>query len=204
MKTLQSITALAGLTLLFVFLTSGSVLAVQSTTPPLPKLKGTIKDPSGAAMSAVDVSLIQEGKVLTVTKRDPVGVFSFDLPTGQYQLAVMAPDFKTHLAAVRVVSNMPALTVTLDLEGIKTAVDVVGNSDKVVVDAALSLDARVITAEQLEQLPEDEESLLAFLQALAGGEGNAQLLIDGFEGGRMPTRDQIAQIVIEPNSFNAT
>ena len=36
------------------------------------------------------------------------------------------------------------------------------------------------------------------------GEGNAQLIIDGFEGGRLPRRDQIAQIVIEPNSFNAT
>ena len=41
-------------------------------------------------------------------------------------------------------------------------------------------------------------------QSLAGGEGNAQLIIDGFEGGRLPRRDQIAQIVIEPNSFNAT
>ena len=202
MKTLQSIAIFAGLTLLLAFLTSGSVLG-QTNAPQLPRLRGTIKDPSGAAMSAVDVAMIRGSEVVKATRSDSVGVFSFDLPAGQYLLAVTAPDFQVHKQEVRLVPNMPALTVTMSLEGITTAVDVVSNTDRVVVDAALSLDARVITAEQLEQLPEDQESLLAFLQALAGGEGNAQLLIDGFEGGRLPTRDQIAQIVIEPNSFNA-
>ena len=203
MKTLQSTVIAAGLALLLVFLPSGPVLAGQTTSSSLPKLRGTIKDPSGAAMSAVDVVMIRGSEVVKATKSDPLGVFSFDLPAGQYQLAVTAPDFRVHKQDIRLVPNMPSVTVTMSLEGITTAVDVVSNSDRVVVDAGLSLDARVITAEQLEQLPEDQESLLAFLQALAGGEGNAQLLIDGFEGGRMPTRDQIAQIVIEPNSFNA-
>jgi hypothetical protein len=154
-------------------------------------------------MPSVDVAVLQNGLALKGVKTDALGVFSFDVPVGQYQLAVTAPDFKFYSQPVRVVPNMPALIVTLNLEGVTTTVEVVSNSNRVVVDAAFSLDATTITAEQLSALPEDEESLLAFLQALAGGEGNAQVIIDGFEGGRMPTRDQIAQIVIEPNSFNA-
>ena len=104
---------------------------------------------------------------------------------------------------VRVAANTPALVVTLSVEGITSVVNVTENVDQPVVDASLSLDATTITGEKIDALPDDEESLLAYLQSLAGGEGNAQLIIDGFEGGRIPTRDQIAQIIIEPNSFNA-
>ena len=193
-----------GLTLLFVLaLVSSSAFALQATLPLSPRLRGTVKDPSGAAMSGVDVAVMQAGKVLKAAKTDDVGIFSFDLTSGDYELAVTAPDFKVHRQPVRVSLNMPSLIVTLNLEGITTNVEVISNSNRVTVDAGLSLDATTITADQLSGLPEDEESLLAFLQALAGGEGNAQLMIDGFEGGRMPTRDQIAAIVIEPNSFNA-
>jgi hypothetical protein len=100
---------------------------------------------------------------------------------------------------------MPSLAITLSLEGLTTTVDVVaGNTSEVIIDAATSLDATIISADQIQDLPEEEEDLLAYLQSLAGGEGNAQLVVDGFEGGRLPRRDQIAQIIIEPNSFNAT
>ena len=128
---------------------------------------------------------------------------SFDLAAGAYQLAVTAPDFKTYTQPTRVVANMPALAVTLSVEGITSVVTVTDKIDEPTVDASVSLDATVITGDKIDDLPDDEESLLAYLQSLAGGEGNAQLIIDGFEGGRMPTRDQIAQIIIEPNSFNA-
>jgi hypothetical protein len=155
-------------------------------------------------MQSVDVAVLQGANVVKAAKSDAEGSFSLELPAGQYQLAVTAPDFKIYTQAVRVVPNMPPVVVTLSLEGLTAAVEVVEDTQRVAVDAALSLDATTLTAEQIQNLPEDEESLLAFLQALAGGDGNAQIIIDGFEGGRLPTRDQIAQIVIEPNSFNAT
>src|SRR5690349_11992498 len=99
----------------------------QIAAPQLPKLRGTIKDPSGAVMSSVDVAVIQAGKVLQAGKSDSLGMFSFDLPAGQYQLAVTAPDFNTHMQAVRVTANMPSLSVTLSLAGITATLDVVGN-----------------------------------------------------------------------------
>jgi hypothetical protein len=204
MRTFGPIAILAILALPLLVTPSTALLARQTVAQQLPRLRGTIKDPSGAVMQSVDVAVLQGATVIKATKSDAVGLFSLELPVGQYQLAVTAPDFKTYTQVVRVVPNMPSVVVTLSLEGLTAAVEVVEDTQRVAVDAALSLDATTLTAEQIQNLPEDEESLLAFLQALAGGDGNAQIIIDGFEGGRLPTRDQIAQIVIEPNSFNAT
>jgi hypothetical protein len=215
MRNLKSIAFGVGFTVLVTLLSSVSVEAGQagqavvaprpaSQTPvQSPRLRGVIKDPSGAVMSGVDVSAIQAGKVVKAVKTDAEGEFSLDLAAGQYQFAVTAPDFKPDVRLVRVAANTPALVVTLSVEGITSIVNVTENVDQPVVDASLSLDATTLTGEKIDALPDDEESLLAYLQSLAGGEGNAQLIIDGFEGGRLPTRDQIAQIIIEPNSFNA-
>ena len=202
MRSFYSLAVSLIFTIFFTLMVSSS-LSGQTTTPQTHKVRGTVKDPSGAVMPAVDVAMIQ-GTTVKATKTDDTGLFSFDLPTGLYQIGVKAPDFETHTGEVRVVPNMGALTIELSLAGIKTAVEVVGNNNQIFIDAGQSLDATTLTAEALAALPDDEEDLLAYLQSLAGGEGNAQLIIDGFENGRLPRRDQIAQIVIEPNSFNAT
>ena len=202
MRFLKALVVTIGLTILITSSAFGQVLAVPNSN--MPKMRGIISDPSGGVMQSVDIVVLQGATFVKAGKTDVDGAFSFDLAPGQYQIAVTAPDFKTFTQTVRVVPNMRPLAVTLSLEGITSFVEVRGVNDKeVTVDASSSLDATTITAEQLKDLPENEEELMAYLQLLAGGEGNLQLIIDGFEGGRLPTRDQIAQIVIEPNSFNA-
>jgi len=212
MRDWKSIVFGVGFTVLVTLLSSASVEAGQAVVTPRPvaqtsvqspRLRGVIKDPSGALMPGVDVSALRAGSVVKASKTNSEGEFSLDLAAGEYQFAVLAPDFKPDVRTVRVAANTPALAVTLSVEGITSIVNVSENVDQPVVDASQSLDATTLTGEKLDALPDDEESLLAYLQALAGGEGNAQLIIDGFEGGRLPTRDQIAQIIIEPNSFNA-
>jgi len=204
MRTLGSIASVTRLALFLTLFLASFALGSQAPNPQISKLAGAVKDPSGAGMPAVEVAVIRDGKVLKAIKTNDLGIFSFDLPLGQYQLGVSAPDFTPWAQAIRVIPNMPALTITLSLQGITTTVDIVGNSKEIIIDAAQSLDAITLTPEDFQDLPDDEEDLLAYLQALAGGEGNAQIIIDGLEGGRLPRRDQIAQIVIEPNSFNAT
>ncbi|MEP7274312.1 MAG: hypothetical protein ABI882_22655, partial [Acidobacteriota bacterium] len=54
-----------------------------------------------------------------------------------------------------------------------------------------------------ELLPETEDEILEYLQALAGGSGNAQILIDGFRGGRLPPREAIMQVRINQSLFSA-
>src|SRR6187399_1783787 len=208
MRYLKSIVLGVGLTVWLTLISSAApaqnvARPAPQTSTPSPRLRGTIKDPSGAVMREVVVSALQNGAVVKAGKTDADGEFSIDLPAGEYRVAVTAPDFETYVQTVRVAANAPALLVTLSVGGITSVVNVSEEVDKPVVDASVSLDALTLTAEKLDALPDDEESLLAYLQSLAGGEGNAQLIIDGFEGGRIPTRDQIARIIIEPNSFNA-
>ncbi|HLQ75868.1 MAG TPA: carboxypeptidase regulatory-like domain-containing protein [Terriglobia bacterium] len=206
MNLLKSLGVAVGLTILLGLLPTAPALSAQALVnqvSPSPKLRGTVKDPSGGVMVGVDVAVVQGTRVIKAGKTDDAGSFSFEIPAGQYQLGVTTPDFKAVTQPIRATANMAALSITMSLEGISSVVEVIDKINEPTVDASLSLDAQVLTAEQINDLPDDEESLLAYLQALAGGEGNAQLIIDGFEGGRMPTRDQIAQIIIEPNSFNA-
>src|SRR4030095_2520964 len=204
MRTFRSYAAVAGLSLFLILFLSSFLLGRQAPMPQTSRLAGAIRDPSGAAMLSVDVVVIRDRVVLKTIKTNDLGLFSSALPVGQYQWGVSAPDFKPWAQAIRVIPNMPALTITLSLEGITTTVDIVGNSNEIIIDAAQSLDAITLTPSDFQDLPDDEEDLLAYLQALAGGEGNAQIILDGIAGGRLPRRDQIAQIVIEPNSFNAT
>ena len=206
MHLLKSVAVAAGLTVMLSVFSSAPVLSAQALvnqTAAMPKLRGTVKDPSGGVMVGVDIAVLQGARVVKAGKTNDEGSFSFDIPAGQYQLGVTTPDFKAVTQSIRATANMAALSITMSLEGVSSVVEVVDKVNEPTVDASLSLDAQVLTAEQINDLPDDEESLLAYLQALAGGEGNAQLIIDGFEGGRLPTRDQIAQIIIEPNSFNA-
>src|SRR5262249_59002423 len=73
--------------------------------------------------------------------------------------------------------------------------------------SAIILDEKMI----MDLLPDNEDDLLEYLQALAGpsaggasgGQGGAQIYIDGFVGGRLPPREAILQIRINQNPFSA-
>ena len=63
---------------------------------------------------------------------------------------------------------------------------------------------RDIAGDSNSDLPEDEDELREYLGDLrspAGGGG--RVVIDGFGGGRMPSRDEIQEIRINENSFTA-
>ena len=135
MRTFRSTASVGGLALLLILFLSSFVLGSQAPLPQTSRLAGAVKDPSDAAMPSVDVLLIRDGKVLKSIKTNDLGLFSFDVPVGQDQLGLSAPDFKPWAQAIRVIPNMPALTITLSLVGITTTVDIVGNSSQIIIDA---------------------------------------------------------------------
>jgi outer membrane receptor for ferrienterochelin and colicin len=91
-------------------------------------------------------------------------------------------------------------TVTLKIAGVTEEV--------VVNDAAATDDRRgnsfTTTLEQAEidELPEDPEELAEVLTQMAGAAG-AVFQVNGFRGGRLPSRDEIRQIRFRTNSFSA-
>ena len=203
MRSLYSLAVSLVFTIFFTLIVSSS-LSGQVTTPQSHKVRGTVKDPSGAVMPAVDVAMIQ-GTTVKATKTDDAGLFSFDLPTGLYQIGVKAPDFETHTGEVRVVPNMGALTIELSLAGIKTAVEVVGNNNQIVIDAGSESgcdDTYRGGSLQLYRMMKRTCSLI--FNPWPGAKATRNSSSMGLKVAGCPRRDQIAQIVIEPNSFNAT
>src|SRR5207237_4153170 len=118
-----------------------------------------------------------------------------------------APDFKPHQQNVRVASNMRPVSISLDLATLNAVVDVGQPDDKVSLEDDAKLTSTTIAGDDLKNLPEDEDALMAQLQALAGGAGaagaSASFLVDGFSNGRIPPKDQIQQIIIDTNVFSA-
>src|SRR5262245_53011639 len=68
------------------------------------------------------------------------------------------------------------------------------------------MNAITLSEQEIANLPDNEDDLRDFLNALAGGGVTGQganILVDGFSGGRLPPREAIARIVIGQNIYSA-
>src|SRR5262249_50001686 len=77
----------------------------------------------------------------------------------------------------------------------------------VTIDSDVPLTTQTIAGDQLADLPDNEDELVAYLLQIAGTSGAAgsrpTFIIDGFTGGRLPPKEQIQQIIIDNNPFSA-
>ena len=71
------------------------------------RIKGTVKDSDGAAVSGVDVSLLLPNQaVARATVTDAEGNFTFEnVPPGSYEISLDRTGFLRHRSAVRVTSS---------------------------------------------------------------------------------------------------
>ena len=193
---------LCGITVLAIVFLCASIASAQTVL-----LRGTILDPSGAVIPGADLRVFQAGKVVGERKSDTTGNFSFDLPAGEYRLEVSAPEFRPYAQNVRLTPNMRPLSISLAVAAINAAVDVAPTEDHVSLEDDANLTSTSISGDTIKALPEDDDALMAQLQALAAGAGaagsTATFVVDGFSNGRIPPRDQIQQIIIDTNVFSA-
>jgi hypothetical protein len=191
-----------GFIALVILLLSASIVNAQTL-----RLRGTVLDPSGAVIPGADVRVSQGNRVIGEGKSDATGNFSFDVPAGEYRVEASAPEFKPHAQTVRVTANMRLLSIALAVAAVNAAVDVAPTDDKVALDADANLTSTTISGDRIKDLPDDDDALMAQLQALAAGAGaagsTATFVVDGFSNGRVPPRDQIQQIIIDTNVFSA-
>jgi hypothetical protein len=187
---------------LAVLILSASLVNAQAV-----RLRGTVLDPSGAVIPAVDLKLSQGANTVAEGKTDATGDFSFDVAPGEYRLEVSAAGFKPRQQNVRAAANMKPLSISLAVAAVNAVVDVAAQDDRVNLDQDANLTHTTIQGNAIKDLPEDEDAMMAQLQALAAGGGaagaTATFLVDGFSNGRIPPRDQIQQIIIDTNVFSA-
>jgi hypothetical protein len=95
-------------------------------------VQGTVKDPTGGVMQAVEVKISNPISGFTrTTTTDAAGKYVFtNLAPNAYHVSVAAQGFKTLERDVDVRSGVPiAVDLTLALEGAATTVDVVGHAE---------------------------------------------------------------------------
>src|SRR5215467_704831 len=97
--------------------------------------QGTVKDPTGAVMQAVEVRItnVVSGFTRTATT-DAMGKYLFgNLPPNAYHLSVMVQGFKPVVSDVNVRTAVPiTLDLTLTLEAAATEISVVGHAEDLV------------------------------------------------------------------------
>ena len=168
-----------GLALLF--LTAAAI--AQNTT-----LRGQVVDQFGSAIPNATIVLIgQDGKERTARSNNN-GEFSIpNLPPGACKLTSAFKGFQTHVEEE--IKTQPAssplkivMTVAAVNEAVETKAEGGGS-----VEPDQNLTATVLGEEFIKNLPDNEADLRRFLEALAGpaagGEGGAQITVDGFDGG---------------------
>lgn len=172
-------------------------------------LAGEIKDQQGAAIITAETILKDEtGKRYESVSRRP-GEFRFQaLKAGKYKLQVSAAGFAVYETEIETAEaeKQPKLAITL-YPTVTEEVQIQPN-EEIPLSAERAAGTQVLTARELEALPDDPEQLSEQLQQLAatggGVPGQAVVTVDGFlNNGRLPSKSSIRQVKINPNLYSA-
>jgi hypothetical protein len=197
-------TAGRGLGLLLVLaLCAGGALARQAGA----SLRGEVADEFGGVIVGATVTVTDASGKARSAVTDSDGAFNVPgLTPGRHMVRIFSTGFapfedaEVDVAAGR--NELPKVTLGVSLEKEEVTV---ASEGPLSVDTA-SAGAIVLKGKDLEALPEDPDELAAALQALAGpaaGPNGGQITIDGFEGGRVPSRDSIREVRVNDNPLSA-
>jgi len=179
-----------------------SPLQAQSGAP----LRGQVVDELDAVIPGARVTLVAaDGKRRSVVS-NASGDFTIpNVAPGTYNLIAEFKGFQTHVENdVKLPAATSPLRIVLTVAAVNIETEVKAEGSGVSVEPDQNMNAIVLDEKFIqENLPDNEDDMQDFLQALAGGQGNAQIVIDGFSGGRLPPRDAIMQIRINQNPFSA-
>ena len=173
------------LSVFFVALVGAAVALAQNST-----LRGRILDERGDAIPDAEVTLIgQDGKDRK-TKSGAMGDFSIsNVPPGTYTLNSSYKGFQTHTVTDLKAPYSGVLSVKMAIAAVEVITDVSSNNTAVSAEPDQNMNAISLSDKEIENLPDNEDDLRDYLNAMAGGGVNgegASILIDGFNGGRLP------------------
>ena len=170
-------------------------------------LRGTVTDPSGAAIPNATVTATGPNKVVKVATTSQQGAYTIaGAPAGKYTVRVLANGFNVFEATVDL--GAPAAQTLNASLSVTTEKQTVTVTDQLHVDVDPSNNASqlVLKGVDLDVLSDNPDDLQQDLQALAGpsvGPNGGQIYIDGFTGGRLPPKESIREIRINQNPFSS-
>ncbi|HEX5706375.1 MAG TPA: carboxypeptidase regulatory-like domain-containing protein, partial [Pyrinomonadaceae bacterium] len=194
-----------GFGLLLASLLCASASAQQS----LGTLRGQVVDTFGGVIIGATVTVADAAGVERTATTDDEGRYALaGLAPGRYTVRATAPGFDEYVnAEVEVAAGeATGLDVLLNVAVAEEEITVTAEAP-VSSDPESNAGAIVLRGEDLDALPDDPDDLSEALQALAGpsagAEGDAQIFLDGFSGGRLPPKESIREIRINRNPFSA-
>ena len=183
----------ASVALLFVVSSAFAQTAANQT-----QLRLVIVDQTGAGIPAATVTVKPaSGDPVEFTADDHGVAASPNLNPGAATVHVEFPGFMPFDAPLTLKRGAMNQTVTLQIEGFKTEVEV---SQASAPESSKSTSTTTLSQEEIDALPDDPEELAEALAAMAGP-GGATFFMNGFSGGRLPSRDQIRSIRFRQNNY---
>jgi len=165
----------------------------------------TVVDPSNAVIvgAKVDVKPAAGAATPTSLATDGRGTATFPLlEPGRYSIRVESPGFEAYDARdVRLRAGDNTRTVKLAIARVSETVDVGRDPRERASDPRSDAFATVLGQAEINELPDDPDQMEQMLRDMAGP--GAVMRVNGFRGGRLPPKDQIAQIRFRRNMFAA-
>ena len=164
------------------------------------RLTVLVEDPSGATIPGAAIIVLSGSDLVTEQITDVRGVAVINIGTAQaVKLVVTVEGFAPSELEVTVPPRATAhqVVVAMKLANIETDVTVSATETQVEAGGL----TQTLSQAEINQLPDDEEELRRMLEDIAGP--GAMIRVDGFQGGRLPTRDQIARIVVRRDAFSS-
>src|SRR3974390_1891413 len=188
---------LARLTL-FVSLFAATLASAAPVT-----LKGTVIDPSGAAVPGAVVVL--RGSASPKVATDSNGAYALiGLQPGKYTVRILAKGFAAFEQELDLTAT-EELNAQLQIATEAQVITVQDEINQVTTDPTSNGGAIVLGEKQLQALSDDPDELSEQLQAMAGpsnGPNGGQIYTDGFTGGNLPPKSSIREVRINSNPFS--
>jgi hypothetical protein len=181
------------------------LLAATAAAQAQTSLRGTVTDPSGAAVPGAVVQ-VRGLRGERRARTGDTGQYVFpSLAAGRYRIRILAKGFaaaeKTDLAIDRPTVFDAQLAIQTKTE----EVNVEDAPGRVSAEPESNGGAVVMRGRHLAALSDDPDELALQLQALAGpapGPNGGQIFIDGFTGGNLPPKSAIREVRINANPFS--
>ena len=175
------------------------LLAASNVSAQDRRLTVLVTDPSGATIPGASIIVLAESDLVAEQSADPKGVALVVVRTNQpLRLIVTARGFATEEVEVTFPPKVTAHQVTVPLALANFETDVTVSATDAAEAGGLT---ETLSQAEIDQLPDDPDELQRMLEEIAGP--GATIRVDGFSGGRLPTRDQIARIVVRRDAFSA-
>ena len=167
-------------------------------------LRGTVTDPSGAAVPGAMVQIAGPGGERRVVT-SVTGQYEFSsIESGKYQVRIAAKGFAPVQRKGLAIANSTVFDVRLAIQSGKEVITVAAETGRLGTSPESNGSAVLLGRRQIAELSDDPDELALELQALAGpapGPDGGQLYIDGFTGSNLPPKSTIREVRVNSNPF---